>query len=341
MTTAMQSQRMKQVSSLRTHFPGMQEIVKDSDYQIRFKNNFGTEYTAYIQLPFNFPNERPIVMIHPPIEHPWVDWGSSSVVGCRQLNEFSMHQDVGKVLEALVKELSTHKPNGTQHSFDSSQLAETRRYTPATMFNNASMPEPANGAYHPPSAAPTTLNPPANLESEKWIKGDVIEGLDVEVLRDLNASNDDGALLEYVDLEGFQREGASERVRLLQENLELAQENLKFQPLLEQGRLALGEKQAKMGQLLDEFHRKEEEQSALSQFSEFRVMKSLGDLATQDSDQAENLAEEFQKGEVGLDRFLTEFREKKESSYLRNAKQMKIHRILSDDRNLQQFTAPK
>ena len=334
----MQKQRIKQVTSVRSHFPGIVEVDKDSEYQLRFSTPHGTEHTLYLQLSPNFPNERPTVKIFPPLDHPCFN-KNNDVVGFKPLNDFTMHQDLGKVLENLVRELSSYKPTSVPKEIDSYS------YSPLP-----SLSFPANSISSYTTPITMTLHKLSPVETPKfakeeerhrWVNYEAIESLELDQLRELNSASDDGKLLAYVDFEGFQAEREGERVRLIQENLELAQENLEIKPALLREREGLRLKEGRVSDLLAEYRATEEQQSRLSEFSEFRVMTTLDHLAKEDNTHADSLAEEFLSGKLGLQQFLGGYIQKRESSCVRHAKQCKLHRILSDYRNVQLFTALK
>ena len=337
-TTAMQKQRMRQVTSVRNHFPSLVEVEKDSEYQLRFTSPQGTEHTLYLQLTPSFPNERPAVIVYPPLDHPCFD-KDSSVVGYKPLNDFTMHQDLGKVLENLVRELSSHQPTPKHKETDN-----THSFSTLPSFSY-----PANSIS--PYTTPITLtlhnvspvvspNVSREVDRVRWINYESIESLSLEQLIELDSATDDGKLLGFVDFEGFQAEREGVRVRLIQENLELAQGNLELKPELSRERESLRQKQLRLSGLLTDFRNSEKEQIKLSEFSEFRVMNTLGNLAAEDNTQAETLAVEFLEGKVGLQQFLSEFIEKRGRSSLRSAKQCKLQRLMSDYRNIQMYSSP-
>ncbi|KAI6646739.1 Vacuolar protein sorting-associated protein 37A-like [Oopsacas minuta] len=322
--TAMQKHRIRQVSSVRTHFPQMLEIEKDSEYQLKFKSSLGTEHTLYLQFPSNFPNDRPTVIVYPPLDHPWFDT-NNNVVGFKQLNDFTMHQDLGKVLDILVRELSSFHPNSVPHR----EANASQFYVPHASYISGS--PPVSGTPPPvPQAAPQVITTGREEERIRWINYEAIENLEIDRLKELDSATDEGQLLGFVDFEGFQAEGERERVRLLQENLELAQGNIQLKPFLEQERESLKMKQDTMQELLTQFRSLEQQQNKLMEFSEFRIMRSLEQLANDDNTEADQIAEDYLSGKIGLQTFLSDFSQKKESSCLRSAKQTKLQRILTD-----------
>ena len=308
----------------------MIEVGKDSEYQLRFKSYLGTEHTLYLLFTDSFPNQPPSVVVFPPLEHPWFN-DSNAIVGCKQLNEFTMHQDLGRVVDALVKELAAFKTNSVPIEMKS------HFYTPPNSFSPQLIDSPPVSVTPPTAGAPNL--PPNSSASEReeisrWINYDSIANLDSDKLEELNVSTDDGQLFAYMDFEGFQAEGEKDRVRLLQENLELAQENIQYEPFLAQERDTLKAKQNHLQQLLAEFRESESQQNKLMEFSDYRVMKNLEQLVNQDNTKAERIAEQFLEGKVGLRAFLSDFSEMRESSFLRNAKHYKLQQMLSDSRQV-------
>ena len=338
-TTAMQKQRIKQVTSVRNHFPSVTEVEKDSEYQLRFTTPLGTEHTLYLQLTPNFPNERPSVLVYPPLDHPCFD-KECFVVAYKPLNDFTMHQDLGKVLENLVRELSSHRPTPKPKETDNpNSFSPLPSFSfPANSISSYTTPITMTLHNLSPVVSPKVSREVARV---KWINYEAIESLTLDQLIEMDSATDDGKLLGFVDFEGFQAEGEGERVRLIQDNLELAQENLQMEPELLREKETLRQKKSRLSELLLEFRASEGRQGKLSEFSEFRVINSLEQLATEDNTQADTLAEAFLGGKMGHLQFLNEFIKKREIYYLRSAKQQKLQRVMTEYRNIQTFPALK
>lgn len=49
----------------------MTAVQEDVEYRIDFETNVGAMCLG-VQLPPDFPNEKPILTIHPPVNHAWV-----------------------------------------------------------------------------------------------------------------------------------------------------------------------------------------------------------------------------------------------------------------------------
>ncbi|XP_029651781.1 vacuolar protein sorting-associated protein 37A-like [Octopus sinensis] len=107
-TTNLQAQKNKQIESLKKVNPKIQEVFRDVEYHVSFVSG-STNVCLRVSLPPQFPQEKPVVTIQPPAKHPWVD-SQSKVVGCSSLNEFTMHSNLGLVIQSIIEEFNKNPP---------------------------------------------------------------------------------------------------------------------------------------------------------------------------------------------------------------------------------------
>ncbi|KAK3726902.1 hypothetical protein QZH41_016696 [Actinostola sp. cb2023] len=71
-TTALQQQRLKQIDTLKAFHLNVTEVQRDVEYRVTIFVGTSTVYLN-VTLPPQFPNEKPVVKVSPPLQHPWVN----------------------------------------------------------------------------------------------------------------------------------------------------------------------------------------------------------------------------------------------------------------------------
>uniref|UniRef100_A0A8C5B392 VPS37A subunit of ESCRT-I n=1 Tax=Gadus morhua TaxID=8049 RepID=A0A8C5B392_GADMO len=107
--SGLQQQRQRQIESLRTAHSSLTEIQKDVEYRIPFTVNNST-ISVNILLPPQFPQEKPVVSVYPPVGHHLVDSNNGTMVTSPLLTNFGMHSDLGKVVQSLLDEFWKSPP---------------------------------------------------------------------------------------------------------------------------------------------------------------------------------------------------------------------------------------
>ncbi|KAG7256624.1 hypothetical protein CRUP_017377 [Coryphaenoides rupestris] len=107
--SGLQQQRQRQVESLRAAHSSLTEIQKDVEYRIPFTVNNST-ISVNILLPPQFPQDKPVVTVYPPVGHHLVDSNNGTVVTSPLLSNFGMHSDLGKVIQSLLDEFWKSPP---------------------------------------------------------------------------------------------------------------------------------------------------------------------------------------------------------------------------------------
>lgn len=108
--TPLQQQRSKQIETLKQLNSGIREIQRDAEYRLGISCPNGLNLSILLNLPPNFPQEKPRVTISPPALHPWVDPSSLRVTGAPGLNNFSVHSDLSRALREVVDEFQRRPP---------------------------------------------------------------------------------------------------------------------------------------------------------------------------------------------------------------------------------------
>ncbi|KPP61694.1 vacuolar protein sorting-associated protein 37A-like [Scleropages formosus] len=138
--TSLQQQRQRQIESLKAAHPTIAEIQKDVEYRVPFTVN-NTTISVNILLPPQFPQEKPVVSVYPPVGHHLVDSTNGTMVTSplvtnvsvrpmlfrpsplRQLPrvrelltettfcfQFAMHSDLGKTVQSILDEFWKSPP---------------------------------------------------------------------------------------------------------------------------------------------------------------------------------------------------------------------------------------
>lgn len=363
-TTALQQQRLKQIESLRT-LHNITEVQRDVEYRVTFNVGTSTVFLN-ITLPPQFPNERPVVKVSPPLHHPWVN-DQMMVVGCPGINSFYMHSNLGRVITEVLKEFSDHPPQFRGPLTSQPQFpASSSGYQPLTQYSFPSFP---GFQYTPQSTAPSStpslssLNSPVSqysalsvtsagamphLGSNSQITQTTpsrppvpprptqpakvpnsfpeLDGLSLEELKDLI---DKPEVMDafLVKLESMKKLEA-DKEELMRKNEEIARFNLSLQSTLEGSKDELLKKCERVSELKGEFANKSQKQKELSEvLSLVQIRTRLEIAAAQAEEESDAIADEFLSKSMTPEEFIQKFLEKRKLCHSRRAKEEKIRHM--------------
>ncbi|XP_060039391.1 vacuolar protein sorting-associated protein 37A isoform X3 [Erinaceus europaeus] len=106
--TSLQQQKQRLIESLRNSHSSITEIQKDVEYRLPFTVNNLT-ININILLPPQFPQEKPVISVYPPILHHLMD-KQGVYVTSPLVNNFTMHSDLGKIIQSLLDEFWKNPP---------------------------------------------------------------------------------------------------------------------------------------------------------------------------------------------------------------------------------------
>ncbi|XP_008568767.1 PREDICTED: vacuolar protein sorting-associated protein 37A isoform X2 [Galeopterus variegatus] len=106
--TSLQQQKQRLIESLRNSHSSIAEIQKDVEYRLPFTVNNLT-ININILLPPQFPQEKPVISVYPPIRHHLMD-KQGVYVTSPLVNNFTMHSDLGKIIQSLLDEFWKNPP---------------------------------------------------------------------------------------------------------------------------------------------------------------------------------------------------------------------------------------
>ncbi|XP_012531597.1 vacuolar protein sorting-associated protein 37A isoform X2 [Monomorium pharaonis] len=84
------------------------ELRENVDYQVEFQAG-ERRMAIMVSLSPNFPLEKPVLRVSPPINHPWCN-EHSEITSAPGLLNFSVHSDLGRVVQAIIREFSKNPP---------------------------------------------------------------------------------------------------------------------------------------------------------------------------------------------------------------------------------------
>ena len=100
--------RKRQIDTLKIFNDNVVELREDVEYQVQF--NAGDRRMAIVvSLSPEFPMEKPVLRVSPPISHPWCN-EHSEVTSAPGLLNFTVHSDLGRVVQAIIREFSKNPP---------------------------------------------------------------------------------------------------------------------------------------------------------------------------------------------------------------------------------------
>ncbi|XP_015601982.1 vacuolar protein sorting-associated protein 37A [Cephus cinctus] len=125
--------RKRQINTLKIFNANVIELKEDVEYQVQF--DAGDKRMAImVSLTPEFPLEKPFLRVSPPITHPWCN-EHSEITSAPGLLNFTVHSDLGRVVQAIIREFSKNPP----------QLLEDS--PPATTIPHRDLQERASPSY--------------------------------------------------------------------------------------------------------------------------------------------------------------------------------------------------
>ncbi|KAM7010143.1 vacuolar protein sorting-associated protein 37A isoform 2-T2 [Tautogolabrus adspersus] len=360
---SLQQQRQRQIESLKAAHPSLAEIQKDVEYRIPFTVNNST-ISVNILLPPQFPQEKPVVSVYPPVGHHLVDSNNGTIITSTLITNFGMHSDLGKVIQSLLDEFWKSPPAlmssgsaGFPYMYKPSGMAPypTQAYhyprhvgpTHTPPAGPAAMPhsglDSAHG--HPQAPAPYGLIcdlplPVPTGDSQAGLNGHMYKMPEIPEsfpeLSDLNltqlssmSENEDLLLEFFVSLPQL-KQVASDKEELVNSIVDMAKKNLQMEPQLEGKRQEMLYKYEQLTQMKSAFETRMQRQHELSESCSLSTLQArLKVAAHQAEEESEVTAENFLEGRTDIDEFLTSFMEKRTLCHSRRAKEEKLQQSIN------------
>uniref|UniRef100_UPI00358F49E8 vacuolar protein sorting-associated protein 37A n=1 Tax=Myxine glutinosa TaxID=7769 RepID=UPI00358F49E8 len=294
--TPLQLQRGRQLESMRRAIPMIIESERDAEFRIPcIFNGSSCEITVF--LPPQFPQERPMVRVRPLARHPWLDV-EGRVIGCPSLNAFTLHADLGKVLQKLLKEFRQHPPIPL---------------TSYPVFSTASGFTPTPACSQVQSLIPLVPEKTAAIIPSQGNRQ--VAGIEEKIERARKKEEEGSTLAAELERQTFSNE-------------RLAKENLDLQPVLEARKKELMDKCAELEKLKGSCTEKIARQHTLNESLCPETLSARLQVAIlQSEEKSEQLAEQFLEGNLPAEQFICQYLDVRTLCHSRKAKEEHLSRL--------------
>ncbi|XP_060527774.1 vacuolar protein sorting-associated protein 37A [Cylas formicarius] len=298
--------RKHQINTLKIFNANVTEIEVDSEYEISFQAGI-ENLVLKISLGSDFPNEKPLLMIKPAVIHAWVN-PNGVITSAPGLLNFTIHSDLGRVVQAIIREFQRNPPplvNPATASitlYPSPSLSESS-YSSSTQQKNGQHP-----------ALPFSIFPELN-------------DFEIKELKFLNENED--YQVELINKLPIIKEQNHEINNLIQHIEDMAESNLKKEEILTQSKEKINFQIEEVTKLAFENERLFSLFQNLSEkYLPRNIQEELKKAAEKAEEESEIIAEAFLQGEIDVDKFVSQFIRTKASSQLRKSKEEKLTRQL-------------
>ncbi|KFO99381.1 Vacuolar protein sorting-associated protein 37A, partial [Calypte anna] len=349
------------------------EIQKDVEYRLPFTVNNLT-ININILLPPQFPQEKPVISVFPPVRHHLMD-KQGVYVTSPLISNFTMHSDLGKIVQSLLDEFWKNPPvlapSSTSFPYLYNKPAGIPPYAPQrfpflppypTQETNRAMAavpvaESVSSSYTPDKPAAPSYGlitdlplpvPTAEAVLQVGQNGFTYKMPDVpdtfpelselSISQLTNMNEQEEVLLEkFVTLPQL-KQVISDRDELVKSIEELAKKNLLLEPSLEAKRQTVLDKYEQLTQMKAAFEKKMQRQHELSESCSPSALQARLKVAAHEAEEeSDTIAEDFLEGKTEIDDFLSSFMEKRTLCHCRRAKEEKLQQAIAMH---SQFHAP-
>ncbi|KAM5264137.1 vacuolar protein sorting-associated protein 37A isoform 2-T2 [Ctenodactylus gundi] len=368
--TSLQQQKQRLIESLRNSHSSIAEIQKDVEYRLPFTVNNLT-ININILLPPQFPQEKPVISVYPPIRHHLMD-KQGVYVTSPLVSNFTMHSDLGKIIQSLLDEFWKNPP----------VLAPTSTAFPYLYSNPSGMPPYASQPFPflPPyplqeanrnitslsvadtvsssTSSHTTAKPaapsfgvlstlplpvpttdtaaPIRENGFGYKMPDVPDAFpelsELSVSQLTDMNEQEEVLLEQFLTLPQLKQIITDKDDLVKSIEELARKNLLLEPSLE------AKRQTVLDKMKSAFEKKMQRQHELSESCSASALQARLKVAAHEAEEeSDNIAEDFLEGKTEIDDFLSSFMEKRTICHCRRAKEEKLQQVIAMH---SQFHAP-
>ncbi|KAF0037626.1 hypothetical protein F2P81_010500 [Scophthalmus maximus] len=326
--SSLQQQRQRQIESLKAAHASLAEIQKDVEYRIPFTVNNST-INVNILLPPQFPQEKPVVSVYPPVGHHLVDGNNGTMITSPLITNFGMHSDLGKVIQSLLDEFwksppalmstgsagfpySMYKPSGiapypTQaFHYGPRHMGPSQAPPPGPSAVPSPAPHPGvDGAHGPPRApAPYGLlsdlplpvptgDSQAGLNGHMYKMPEIPESFpelcDMNLTHLSDMSENEDLLLEFFVSLPQLKQVTDDKEELVTSIVDMAKKNLQMEPQLEGKRQEMLYKYEQLTHMKSAFETKMQRQHELSESCSLNTLQARLKVAAH---QAEEESEE-------------------------------------------------
>ena len=314
--------RRKQVNTLHIFNENVVEVRHDLEYRITFQVGDQLSLSLQILIPPEFPSRsRPLLRVFPVksdvgdvrISHPWLG-NDNLVVGSPGLNNFGIHSDLGRVVQAVKREFEKNPPSVIKE-YNSKQINHKYESSPAKplVSSSAGLSKGYDGnCSYLGAKGGLAVIPEIEKLSKEELKALLTDQLAFTVFsRQLNVT-----MLSSME-EGSEKL-KKEIMSLVQNNAKLANELDKKKDNF-QTRLNVLEESRKVTEDM-----KKELFEGAQQLTKPVICDNLLAASHTDECKSEACADQFLSGNLPIDDFLTQYIESRTQHHVRKTKHDKI-----------------
>ncbi|XP_055844700.1 vacuolar protein sorting-associated protein 37A [Episyrphus balteatus] len=294
--------RKRQIDTLKIFNDNVREITENEDYTIQFESG-GRIFYLNVQLGKNFPTEKPKIIVSPLVQHHWVNSNGFDVENAPGLLNYSKHSDLGRVVQAIIREFEKFPPPllSTNEVSPNASAGSSKDGSP---LDNLTIP--SNTDHDLPNLSAMSLDELKKLDTDPEFFDDFIE--EMSVVQHLNEELD--SMINQV--ENISRENESKESNLSELKLKLNDDVTALKNLGE-----------KCDQLNLKYIKKSEE------FAPQHIRELLQIAASNSDTDCEKHVEQFLNGKIDVQTFLNSYTCSKKISSERKAKEERLGHQLS------------
>ncbi|CAK1592892.1 unnamed protein product [Parnassius mnemosyne] len=290
-----QDVRKRQIDTLKIFNANVTEIKENAEYRVEFIAD-GRNMSLNIVLSSEFPNEKPAIFVSPLFSHPWIAENTNQVVGAPGLINFTVHSDLGRVVQAIIREFQKTIPNITSNE-----------------------------------EKPADSSPQSIISSQSMIFPELSE-LSIDELQEILENPDlQDKLLEtnpqLVELD-------LETEELMNSIEEIAQDNIAKQQMLDDLKTEVIDRISTIVQMKMNYEELNKKHQKLAEmYDPHRIRDCLREAALKADEDAEVIAEQFLLGNIPVETFIAKFAEKRALGQARRAREERLaHQLTQLDR---------
>ncbi|KAJ3654658.1 hypothetical protein Zmor_013832 [Zophobas morio] len=307
--------RRHQINTLKIFNDNVVEICEGHEYQIAFKSG-RNELCLHISLSKEFPNEKPLLTISPGIGHQWVN-SDSEITAAPGLLNFTIHSDLGRVVQAIIREFERNPPP-LKNDGSSTSVTPGSNITSPTVPIRDSERSNLNYSIINSFSSPTHLS-----NSQKRLVFPELNNLSLEELEFLNSNSDRQE--EFLNEIPAIKEQNKYLDELIVQVEELAETNLSKQVELVELKANIDKRIEEVTKLAFENERLHVKYQNLSdKYSPVNIKDQLRSGAEKAEQECENIADSFLKGDIDVDRFVTLYTKTRSLCQTRKTKEEKL-----------------
>lgn len=287
----LQNERRKQINTLKIFNDHVTETINNSEYRVDFLSG-ANKFSLHVHLSHYFPLDKPILKVFPSINHPWVDSTGSEIISAPGLLNFSRHSDLGRVVQAVIRELQLRPPLITGNTLPN-----------VPSYNSSYAPTSQQKLHHKPAQSLTKqVNVPSNMPD--------LSKLSLLELKLLNENDD--YLEAFVKSLPHLKEFDSVIDSLISSNESLATENVEKENLLKEKTEDLKVKVGILNELQDKHEMKNHHYDQLvEKYSPQNIKEQLMKSVKVHEGDSDAIVENFLDSKINLETFLSSYLDKR------------------------------